>query len=61
MAFRRENPLCEDCQKSGRVSESHHVDHIVEVSDDASKAYDWDNLRSLCRKCHNARHERFGA
>lgn len=33
------------------------VDHIIELSVDPDLAFDLDNLRTLCRTCHDLRHE----
>lgn len=37
------------------------VDHIVPIqtSEGWDRRYDWDNLQSLCVKCHNDKHDRF--
>lgn len=37
------------------------VDHIVPIQtrEGWDRRYDWDNLQSLCARCHNEKHERF--
>lgn len=47
------NPLCEHCEKSGRVESATEVDHIIpfEGINDPVRL-DWDNLQSLCHTCH---------
>lgn len=56
------NPLCEECAAHGRVTPTEEVHHIVPVEsgkDEAEMrrlAYDYDNLRSLCKACHAAEH-----
>ena len=37
------------------------VDHIVPIqtADGWERRFDWDNLQSLCVRCHNAKHDRF--
>lgn len=35
------------------------VDHIKELKDHPEHALDIDNLRTLCKDCHNKRHKRF--
>ena len=35
------------------------VHHIVELSEDKGKAYDADNLISLCNSCHADTHSRY--
>ena len=45
--FLAENPLCHWC---GRLSEM--SDHIVPRLDRPDLAFDRDNLRACCRRCH---------
>ena len=49
-------PMCERCLEEGRLTQGEIVHHIVEVSQDKSKALDIDNLQTLCRKCHAITH-----
>lgn len=42
------------CQICGTKAEKIH--HIIELSEDIRKAYDIENLVSLCRDCHFAVH-----
>lgn len=50
----RANPLCEECEKHGRVRVAQDVDHIVPfTSVNDPLRLDWNNLRCLCRPCHN--------
>lgn len=56
------NPLCEMCLKDGRVTPTEDVHHIVSfmsVYDHQQRltlAFDFDNLMSLCKKCHQKVH-----
>lgn len=56
------NPICEDCLKEGRVTPTEEVHHLIPVErgrDEAEMrqlAYDYNNLRSLCRACHAKYH-----
>lgn len=56
------NPLCEDCLAAGRVTPTEEVHHIIPVENGKDEAemtrlaYDYNNLRSLCRACHAAYH-----
>lgn len=56
------NPLCEKCLHSDIVTpaaEIHHIKPIESVSDAAvmyALAYDYNNLISLCHKCHVSIH-----
>lgn len=47
------------CVKCGAWASE--VDHIIPIQteDGWTKRFDWDNLQSLCVKCHNEKHERF--
>ena len=52
--------LCQDCLKKGIYTPAEEVHHIVELDEsnvnDPSIALNADNLISLCRSCHKARH-----
>lgn len=56
------NPICEDCAAKGRVTPTEEVHHHrpVESGKDEIEmrqlAYDYNNLVSLCKACHSARH-----
>lgn len=56
------NPLCEMCQKEGRVTPAEDIHHIVSfmtATDPGTRyhlAYDYDNLMSLCKQCHQRQH-----
>jgi len=51
-AFKRSHPICHDC---GRVAELvHHVKPIAQ----GGEVLDEDNLRSLCKACHDRVHVR---
>lgn len=50
--YRADNPLCERCLKHGRTTAAKDVHHKAKVSDAPELALDWDNLMSVCRKCH---------
>ena len=54
--YRTLHPLCEDCEKYGRVTPCSEVHHIVPVSEDPSRLMDWTNLVALCHFCHQYRH-----
>lgn len=60
----RDNYECVMCKAEGKVTTSKdatlEIDHIVELETDESLALVDSNLRTLCRKCHNKRHDRFG-
>ena len=56
------NPVCEECKKNGRVSPTEEIHHVVPVesgkdeSEMKQLAYDYNNLRALCKACHAAAH-----
>ena len=51
----RDGYLCQECRRQGLYTVANVVDHIIELRDDMSKAYDINNLESLCHACHNAK------
>lgn len=52
-AFIATYPLCVGCWVAGKMEPATHVDHVTPFSgkDDAQRL-DWDNLQSLCHRCH---------
>lgn len=62
--LKRDNYECQWCKAEGKVKTNAHtileVDHIKELEDYPELALDDDNLRTLCKDCHNKRHKRFG-
>ncbi len=50
--FLVQHPLCEQCQKEGRLTEAQEVHHIVPLSRGGNNATE--NLMSLCKSCHSA-------
>lgn len=56
------NPLCEMCLKENKTVPAEDIHHIVSFmsTDDPVQrtflAYDYDNLMSLCKTCHQAVH-----
>lgn len=61
-ALARDNHECIWCKARGGVTTKQHmtleVDHIQEIETHPHMALDLDNLRTLCRRCHNKRHNR---
>lgn len=57
----RDNNECQWCKKEGIVNTKElEIDHIIELEYCSYElALDMDNLRTLCRSCHNKRHDRF--
>jgi 5-methylcytosine-specific restriction protein A len=54
--YRAIHPLCQDCEKRGRITPCTEVHHVVPILEDESRKFDWDNLVALCHSCHVARH-----
>lgn len=52
--------LCEDCRSPGQIV--HHVKPInaKDVRTNPEKCLGWDNLRLLCRVCHELHHSKRG-
>lgn len=57
---RRDAYLCVDCLRKGKLTPSEEVHHITELTpqniNDPRITLNADNLVSLCRECHKARH-----
>lgn len=49
----RENPLCAECDRRGKVEPAVAVDHMVPLKDCPDRRLDVTNLQSLCSPCHN--------
>lgn len=59
-ALERDHYECVWCREEGKVTtENLDVDHIKELEFYPEFALDLDNLRTLCKECHNKRHNRF--
>ena len=52
-------PLCEPCERDGRLTGADTVHHIIEIRDGGA-TMDFDNLESICRSCHARAHGRGG-
>ena len=57
-AYRDQHPVCEECKRQGKTTPMFAVDHIKPHGGNVGLFWDWDNLQSLCRKCHNAKTQR---
>lgn len=58
--IKRDKGLCVDCLKNGMITTAEEVHHIIPITEsninDPSITLNPDNLVSLCRECHKARH-----
>jgi 5-methylcytosine-specific restriction enzyme A len=52
------NPLCEICQKAGKLVAATTVHHDIERLARPDLAYDLDNLVSCCSPCHSIEHNK---
>lgn len=49
----RIDPLCEECEREGRVTEATQVHHIVPFASTNDRLrLAWNNLESICEACH---------
>lgn len=55
-ALSRDNGLCQDCLAKGRTTPATQVDHVTRKA--LGGGDELDNLRSLCRDCHDAKTRR---
>lgn len=46
------NPLCEHCIKENKITPAEEVDHILTIINRPDLALHYNNLQSLCKKCH---------
>ena len=46
----RDNWLCRECARNGRISAASQVDHIIPLAKGGDNSLG--NLQSLCKKCH---------
>ena len=46
------NPLCEECERQGRLVPAQMVDHIIPINK-GGEPLSMDNLQSLCNRCHS--------
>ena len=58
----RDKYLCRDCMQNGMYKPAEEVHHIEELTQqnihDPNISLNPDNLVSLCRECHRARHSK---
>lgn len=63
LTLQRDHYECVMCRDGGKVTSEAdsilEVDHIKELEYYPELAMDIDNLRTLCKDCHNKRHHRF--
>lgn len=47
-----QHPLCEECEKKGKLTKAEEVHHILPLS--RGGTHDRSNLMALCKPCHSA-------
>jgi len=52
--YLRNHPLCELCEREGRLTPAQMVDHIIELKDGGDRLSE-ENAQALCWKCHNVK------
>lgn len=53
IAFLAENPFCLFCEERSIDKLANIADHIVPITVNWDLRFDWDNLRPLCKECHD--------
>ena len=53
LRFLRENPLCAQCRKRGKLVPATVVDHIIPHRGDRKLFWDKNNWQPLCKSCHD--------
>ena len=48
------NPVCERCERDGRTTPATQVHHVKARQDAPDEALAWENLESICTRCHRA-------
>lgn len=48
-------PLCRFCRERGLIVAAEVVDHIISIEERPDLRLDHNNLRSLCKRCHDER------
>ncbi len=51
--FLARHPLCEECQRTGKLTPATVVDHIKPHRGNAALFWDEKNWQPLCKKCHD--------
>lgn len=53
LRFLRNNPLCAECLRQGRITPATVVDHIIPHRGDVNLFWNEQNWQSLCKCCHD--------
>lgn len=52
-SYLKQNPLCRQCEKEGRLTPATVVDHIIPHRGDKKLFQNESNWQPLCKKCHD--------
>lgn len=55
-ALQRDNYLCVECLKNGKITPADTVHHIKPLRIDQARALQLSNLETVCTACHNKLH-----
>jgi len=55
----RDNGLCLLCASEKKIGYYDTIHHIIELKDDITKAFNKDNLITLCESCHQKVHKAY--
>jgi len=53
LMFLLDHPLCNICQREGRLSSANVVDHVIPHKGDQRLFWDVKNHQALCKECHD--------
>ena len=53
--FLKENPLCVECNRKGKLTPANVVDHIIPHKGDKDIFWDYNNYAALCKPCHDSK------
>lgn len=51
--FLLDHPLCQECQRNGRITAANVVDHITPHKGNQELFWDQSNWQALCQSCHS--------
>ena len=51
LKYIQSHPLCEQCEREGRLTPAEEVHHILPLADGGT--HDVENLMALCKSCHS--------
>lgn len=55
LSILNDEPLCRHCTEQGLVVPATVVDHVRRHNNDPNLFYDYGNLQSLCKSCHDVK------